>query len=86
MLDGVEIDLGLAGSGDPLEEEGFEDAGVEGGPDLIEGGLLMRVEVVRGALGRGERERRLADAEELAAGEGASGLAGAGVRWIDSVI
>jgi hypothetical protein len=75
VIDGREIDLRFAGAGNALQQKGLEFAAVERGLDAGEGGGLVGVEGVGRAVGGGEREGGVAEAEELAAGEGAGGLA-----------
>lgn len=76
-FDGAEIDLGFAGAGDAVEEEGLVLGGMEGALDLGEGGELGGAELMArlgpgGVAGEGDGR----ELEELAAGEGAGGLGG----------
>jgi len=76
-IDGVEVDLGFAGAGNALQEEGTEFARFDAGADQIEGGALGGVEVVggtrRGAL---DEEGFGRERDELFAREGPGGGAG----------
>jgi len=61
-VDAVEVDLGLAGAGDTVEEKGFEAPRGDGVLNCVESGLLRRVELVRRA------DRRTGDREGFANG------------------
>ena len=74
MVDGIEIDLRLAGAGDTVEKEGLESAGVESGFDGVEGLALDGVQVVRLADRRGtNRQFLLFQFDHSAAGQDAGG-------------
>ena len=73
-VDGAEVDLGLARAGDAFEQIGRVLARDERGADLVEGGLLMRVELRRRGVPRGSggQETFEFEADEFLAREGAS--------------